>query len=62
MSVTGVFHVDSYAEAYGTPATRLVLTADTPDWAQIAALSLAGFATSVIGCGCEAGIERSLAP
>jgi formylmethanofuran--tetrahydromethanopterin N-formyltransferase len=43
-------------------AARLILTADTPDWARIAAESLTGFATSVIGCGCEAGIERLMAP
>ena len=33
-----------------------------PRWARIAAVSATGFATSVIGCGCEAGIERELAP
>ena len=62
MIVNGVFIEDSFAEAFGMRATRLVLTADTADWARIAAESLTGFATSVIGCGCEAGIERSLAP
>jgi formylmethanofuran--tetrahydromethanopterin N-formyltransferase len=30
-------------------------------WAREAALKLTGFATSVIGCKCEAGIERELA-
>jgi formylmethanofuran--tetrahydromethanopterin N-formyltransferase len=43
-------------------ATRLVITAETVDWARIAAASMTGFATSVIGCGVEAGIERELAP
>src|SRR5438128_1205063 len=42
-------------------ATRLIITADTAEWANTAALSLTGFATSVIACGCEAGIERRLA-
>ena len=41
-------------------ATRLIITADTPGWAQTAAVSLCGFATSVIACGCEAAIERDL--
>ena len=43
-------------------ATRLVITADEPRWARTAAEAMTGFATSVIACGCEAGIERELAP
>jgi formylmethanofuran--tetrahydromethanopterin N-formyltransferase len=39
---------------------RIVVTAETPGWASHAARSLTGFATSVIGCKCEAGIEREL--
>src|SRR5262249_16951405 len=46
----------------GMPATRLIITADSAAWATTAAASLTGFATSVIACGCEAGIERTLAP
>jgi len=42
-------------------ATAVVITADTPRWARQAALSMTGFATSVIGCGCEAGIDHELA-
>jgi formylmethanofuran--tetrahydromethanopterin N-formyltransferase len=37
-----------------------VVTAETPGWAGHAARSLTGFATSVIGCKCEAGVEREL--
>jgi formylmethanofuran--tetrahydromethanopterin N-formyltransferase len=62
MIVNGVAIEDTFAEAFGMRATRLLLTADTAPWARIAAESLTGFATSVIGCGCEAGIERLLAP
>jgi formylmethanofuran--tetrahydromethanopterin N-formyltransferase len=58
----GVEIEDSFAEAFGMRATRLILTADTPGWARTAAESLTGFATSVIGCGCEAGIERLMTP
>ena len=43
-------------------ATRLIITADTPAGRGSAAESMTGFATSVIGCGVEAGIERELAP
>ncbi len=62
MIVNGVVIEDTFAEAFGMRATRLLLTADTERWARIAAENLTGFATSVIGCGCEAGIERELAP
>ncbi|WP_277188277.1 formylmethanofuran--tetrahydromethanopterin N-formyltransferase [Caballeronia sp. BR00000012568055] len=51
---------DTFAEAFPMKATRLVITAHTPTWARHAANSLTGFATSVIDCGCEAGIEREL--
>ena len=37
---------------------RLVITAATDAWALEAARSATGFATSVIGCKCEAAIER----
>jgi formylmethanofuran--tetrahydromethanopterin N-formyltransferase len=60
MIVNGVAIEDTFAEAFGMRATRLLLTADTAHWARIAAENLTGFATSVIGCGCEAGIEREL--
>lgn len=51
---------DTFAEAFPMKATRLIITAHTPTWARHAANSLTGFATSVIDCGCEAGIERDL--
>jgi formylmethanofuran--tetrahydromethanopterin N-formyltransferase len=41
-------------------ATRLVITAHDIAWARHAAVSATGLATSVIACGCEAGIEREL--
>ncbi|MCC6467995.1 MAG: formylmethanofuran--tetrahydromethanopterin N-formyltransferase [Alphaproteobacteria bacterium] len=62
MKLNGVEIADGFAEAFGMRATRLVITADTMEWARRAAESLTGFATSVIGCGCEAGIERALEP
>ena len=41
-------------------ASRLIITAYTKKWALEAANSFTGFATSVIACGCEAGIESIL--
>jgi formylmethanofuran--tetrahydromethanopterin N-formyltransferase len=53
---------DTFAEAFTMRATGLVITADSARWARQAAVTMTGFATSVIGCGCEAGIDRELAP
>jgi formylmethanofuran--tetrahydromethanopterin N-formyltransferase len=53
---------DTFAEAFPMRYTRLVITAATAEWAYEAARSATGFATSVIGCKCEAAIERPLAP
>lgn len=40
--------------------TRVIITGETEKWAMAAARSMTGFATSVIGCKCEAGIERMI--
>ncbi len=57
MLIDGTFIEDTYAEAFGLRAARLLVTSDTAAWAQTAGLSLTGFATSIIACGCEAGME-----
>jgi formylmethanofuran--tetrahydromethanopterin N-formyltransferase len=62
MKRNGVEIDDTFAEAFPMKATRLVVTAHDATWARHAAESATGFATSVIACGCEAGIERELAP
>jgi formylmethanofuran--tetrahydromethanopterin N-formyltransferase len=61
MLIRGVFIEDTFAEAFTMRVSRIVITARSPRWAQAAALKLTGFATSVIGCKVEAGIERELA-
>jgi formylmethanofuran--tetrahydromethanopterin N-formyltransferase len=58
--VHGAEVVDTFAEAFGMWGARIVVTADSPTWAENAGRSLTGFATSVIGCKCEAGIDRVL--
>ena len=60
MQRNGVAIDDGFAEAFPMKATRILVTAHTLDWARTAAVSATGFATSVIACGCEAGIEREL--
>lgn len=60
MKINGVLIENTFAEAFPMKATRLIITALNTTWAMNSALSLTGFATSVIACGCEAGIERVL--
>ena len=58
----GVRVEDTFAEAFPMRGARVVITARSERWAREAALKMTGFATSVIGCKCEAGVERALAP
>jgi len=62
MDRRGVRIVDTFAEAFDMRASRVVITASSPIWARTAAQSMTGFATSVIGCKVEAGIEADLLP
>ncbi len=60
MRINDTLIEDTFAEAFTMRVARLIITGATPRWANAAALKLTGFATSVIGCKCEAGIERTL--
>jgi formylmethanofuran--tetrahydromethanopterin N-formyltransferase len=60
MVINGVTIDDAFAEAFAMKATRIIITAHNLEWAYHAANAATGFATSVIACGCEAGIEREL--
>jgi formylmethanofuran--tetrahydromethanopterin N-formyltransferase len=60
--IDGVEIEDTFAEAFGMRATRLIVTADSAGWARTAGETATGFATSIIACGVEAGIERTLEP
>jgi len=62
LEVDGVEIVDTFAEAFTMYGARVVITAASPAWAHEAARVATGFATSVIGCKCEAGIEVVLSP
>ncbi|MEM1981495.1 MAG: formylmethanofuran--tetrahydromethanopterin N-formyltransferase [Candidatus Hadarchaeales archaeon] len=53
---------DTFAEAFGMRAARVIVTAKNEEWVRNAALTATGFATSVIACGAEAGVERWLSP
>jgi formylmethanofuran--tetrahydromethanopterin N-formyltransferase len=62
LAINGVSIDDTFAEAFPMKATRLIITARNATWARHAAVAATGFATSVIACGCEAGIEREIVP
>ena len=62
MNINGVQIDATFAEAFPMRGTRIIITAQNSKWARIAAETMTGFATSVIACGCEAGIERELTP
>ncbi len=51
---------DTFAEAFPMTAARLIVTAETIDWARTAGRVTTGYASSVIGCDAEAGVEREL--
>src|SRR5271155_925884 len=59
---TSFYLMDTFAEAFPMTAARAIVTTETAAWAAIAGQTIAGYATSVIGCDAEAGIERVLAP
>ncbi|MCG8017300.1 MAG: formylmethanofuran--tetrahydromethanopterin N-formyltransferase [Candidatus Thiodiazotropha sp. 'RUGA'] len=62
MIINGTQIEETFAEAFGMSATRIIITAIDAKWARIAGETMTGFATSVIGCGVEAGIETELHP
>ncbi len=62
MIINGIEIEDTFAEAFGMTATRILITALNTHWARVAGATMTGFATSVIGCGVEAGIEAEIPP
>lgn len=62
MVVNGVAIDDGFAEAFPMAGTAIQITAINEKWALEAARSMTGFATSVIACGCEGGIDKVLSP
>jgi formylmethanofuran--tetrahydromethanopterin N-formyltransferase len=62
LELNGVEIEDTFAEAFTMRAARVIVTAETRAWAHTAAVVATGYATSVIGCDAEAGIEAELDP
>ncbi len=60
--IHGVEIVETFAEAFPMTAARAIITADRAHWAEVAARTMSGYATSVIACDAEVAIERTLGP
>ncbi|MEZ6143126.1 MAG: formylmethanofuran--tetrahydromethanopterin N-formyltransferase [Zavarzinella sp.] len=60
MKINHVEIVDTFAEAFPMVGCRLIVTAVDTHWVNVAAQVVTGYATSVIGCDSEAGIESLL--
>ena len=60
MIINGIKIENTFAEAFPMKAVRLIITADSRYWLKQAVNNMTGFATSVIACGCEAGIEKEI--
>lgn len=54
--------VDTFAETFEMVCTRLLVTALDSYWLDQARQAFCGYATSVIGCDAECGLEELLAP
>ncbi|MCC7084973.1 MAG: formylmethanofuran--tetrahydromethanopterin N-formyltransferase [Pirellulales bacterium] len=51
---------DTFAEAFRLRYARLVVTAHDDYWLNVAVQAFCGYATSIIACDAEAGVERRL--
>ena len=60
MIIKGIKIEKPFAEAFPMKASRLIITAESKYWLKKAVDSMTGFATSVIACGCEGGIEKEI--
>ena len=60
LMIKGVEIEATFAEAFDMKATRIIVTANDRQWLQEAASAMTGFASSVIACGVEMGVERWL--
>ncbi len=58
MQIGPTFVQDTFAEAFGMSYTRLVITACDDHWLGAAVGEATGYASSVISCDTEAGLER----
>ncbi len=62
MQIRGTEIQDTFAEAFRMWFVRLVITAEDDHWLQAGLQEVTGYATSVIACDAEAGVEQLLDP
>lgn len=62
MQLNSVEIEDTFAEAFTSYYSRFIITATNEKWAKIAAQGATGYATSLVGCTGEAGIEQYISP
>lgn len=62
MKLRGTEIFDTFAEAFGMRYTRLVITAHDAYWLDAAVRAMTGYASSVIACDAECGLEQWVAP
>lgn len=62
MFINSTLILDTFAEAFGMRYTRLVVTATDEYWLDAAVREVTGFASSVIACDAEVGVERLITP
>ena len=57
MQIGSTTIIDTFAEAFGMRYARLIITAVDDHWLNAALESISGYATSVISCDAEVGVE-----
>ncbi|MBN1851677.1 MAG: formylmethanofuran--tetrahydromethanopterin N-formyltransferase [Pirellulales bacterium] len=62
MFIGSTLILDTFAEAFGMRYTRLIVTAFDRYWLDAAVREVTGYASSVIACDAEAGVEQYLDP
>jgi formylmethanofuran--tetrahydromethanopterin N-formyltransferase len=53
---------DTFAEAFSMRYARIIVTAHDAHWLSAATVAFSGYATSVIACDAEIGVEHSIEP
>jgi formylmethanofuran--tetrahydromethanopterin N-formyltransferase len=62
MQINSTIIEEQFAEAFRMWTSRLIVTAASEKWVDIAAREVCGYGASVIGCDAEAGVEQRLDP
>lgn len=62
MKIAETLIEDTFAEAFRMRYVRVVVTAHDDHWLDAAVREFSGYATSIIACDCEIGVEQHLHP